>query len=170
MNISGGRAALAQTLLVSLATLTAVVALAGVLAYWTWVWFAPAAVARVGADAGPASRSDLAQGLFGASAANGVAAAPTAISIRLLGVAAAEGAQRGYAVVQLEGRQILAVREGEELAPGILLAEVHTDHVILSRNGARESLSFPERGAQSRDPAALAQPGAATPALPKVRD
>jgi len=37
------------------------------------------------------------------------------------------------------------VREGEDLAPGIRLAEVGTDHVILERGGARETLAWPGR-------------------------
>ena len=58
---------------------------------------------------------------------------------------AATGDRRGYAVVQLEPRQILAVHEGEDVAPGIRLAQVGTDHVILDRSGARETLSWPEK-------------------------
>jgi general secretion pathway protein C len=70
---------------------------------------------------------------------------PTGIAIRLLGIVAATAGRRGYAVVQLEPRQILAVREGEDVAPGVRLAEVGTDHVILERGGTRETLAWPER-------------------------
>src|SRR5487761_2548107 len=113
-----GRVNVAQTVLVSSLTLGAVALLGAVLAYWTWAWFAPRAEAT---------------------------AAPTGIAITLLGVVAASGGRRGYAVVQLEGKQILAVHEGEDIAPGIRLAEVDADHVILDRNGVRETLAWPQR-------------------------
>ena len=65
---------------------------------------------------------------------------------------AASGGRRGYAVVQLEAKQILAVHEGEDVAPGIRLAEVHADHVILERNGVRETLAWPEKKRRSPAP------------------
>jgi general secretion pathway protein C len=45
--------------------------------------------------------------------------------------------------MQFEGKQIVAVREGEDAAPGVRLAEVHPDHVILERGGVREALAWP---------------------------
>jgi general secretion pathway protein C len=84
--------------------------------------------------------------------------------MKLLGVAAASGKTRGYAVVQMEPRNILAVREGDEVAPGIRLAEVRTDHVILERNGVRETLAWPEPGTRGQP---AAQPPAPAPARPQ---
>jgi general secretion pathway protein C len=37
------------------------------------------------------------------------------------------------------------VREGQDIAPGIRLAEVRPDHVILERNGIREMLAWPKK-------------------------
>jgi general secretion pathway protein C len=31
------------------------------------------------------------------------------------------------------------------VAPGLRLAEVHVDHVVLERNGVREALAWPEK-------------------------
>jgi len=70
-----------------------------------------------------------------------------ASAVRLLGIVAAAGGGRGYAVLQLEPRQILAVREGEDVAPGIRLAQVASNHVILERGGSLETLAWPEKGA-----------------------
>ncbi len=140
-----GRSGLAQTALVSLLTLTAVALLGAVLAYWTWVWFAPRPQLRTEATAAQTGSVASAGAVFGSVPRNQAAATPTGIAIKLLGVVAASGGRRGYAVLQLEGKQVLAVHEGEDVAPGIGLARVLADHVILERNGVRETLAWPER-------------------------
>ena len=140
-----GRVNVAQTVLVSSLTLGAVALLGAVLAYWTWAWFAPRAEPRMEASTVQSGSVASAGGLFGSVPRGQATAAPTGIAITLLGVVAASGGRRGYAVVQLEGKQILAVHEGEDIAPGIRLAEVDADHVILDRNGVRETLAWPQR-------------------------
>ena len=140
-----GRSNLAQTVLVSLLTLVAVALLGAVLAYWTWAWFAPRAEPRMEPTAAQGGSVASASAVFGSVPRNQETAAPTGIAIKLLGVVAASGGRRGYAVVQLEAKQVLAVHEGEDIAPGIRLAEVHADHVILERNGVRETLAWPEK-------------------------
>jgi general secretion pathway protein C len=150
------RQSLAQTAVTSLLTLAAVALLGLVLAYWTWAWFAPRAEARVETAADEGGSVASASTLFGRVERSQNAAAPTGIAIKLLGVVAASGGRRGYAVVQLDAKQILAVHEGEDVAPGIRLAEVHTDHVILERGGIRETLAWPEKHA------------AAAPAVPSL--
>jgi general secretion pathway protein C len=139
-----GRSGLAQTALVSALTLAAVALLGAVLAYWTWAWFAPRAAQRLEPATAQGGSVASAGAVFG-SAPRLQAAAPTGIAIRLLGVVAASGGRRGHAVVQLEAKQIMAVHEGEDVAPGVRLAEVRADHVLLERNGVREKLAFPER-------------------------
>ena len=154
--ISLERSGLAQTAVVSVVTLIALVLLGLVFAYWTWAWLAPSPLARAQVEqASP--RVESAYGLFGGARSNPLAIAPTGLAIKLLGIAAAAGGRRGYAVVQLEAREIRAVREGEDVAPGIRLAEVHADHVVLARNGARETLAWPEKNAGNREK--LAPPG-----------
>lgn len=155
-----GRSNLAQTVLVSSLTLVAVALLGAVLAYWTWAWFAPRAEPRLEAIATQSGSVASASAIFGSVPRNQEAAAPTGIAIRLLGVVAASGGRLGHAVVQLEGKQILAVHEGNDLAPGIRLAEVHAAHVILERNGVRETLAWPEKKA-SAPPSAQAAPSVA---------
>src|SRR3972149_487100 len=130
-----GRSGLAQTVLVSLLTLVAVVLLGAVLAYWTWAWFAPRAEPRLEAIAAQSGSVASAGAFFGGVPRTPETAAPTGIAIRLPGVVAASGGRRGYAVVQLEAKEILAVRDGADIAPGIRLAEVHPDHVVLERGG-----------------------------------
>lgn len=161
-----GRVNVAQTVLVSTLTLVAVALLGAVLAYWTWAWFAPRAEPRMEASAVQNGSAASAGGLFGTVPRGQAAAAPTGIAIKLLGVVAASGGRRGYAVVQLEGKQILAVHEGEDIAPGIRLAEVDADHVILERNGVRETLAWPQRPGSA--PASAQVDGTAAAQTPAV--
>jgi general secretion pathway protein C len=151
--VSLDRSNLAQTAVVALVTHAALALLGFVAAYWTWSWFAPRPEARAQAAADPGGGASAGV-LFGNAQRDRNGAAPTGIAIRLLGIVAATGGRSGYAVVQLEPRQILAVREGEDVAPGIRLAEVGTDHVILERGGTRETLAWPEKSA-STEPAPL---------------
>jgi general secretion pathway protein C len=139
------RSNLAQTAVVTLATIAALALLVLVAAYWTWVWLAPLPESRAPAAADKGTAAGAAGALFGATRRDPSAPAPTGIAIRLLGVVAATGGRHGYAVVQLEAKEILAVREGEDVAPGIRLAEVGTDRVILERGGNRETLAWPEK-------------------------
>ena len=153
--VSIERSSLAQTVLVSLVTLAALVVLGLTLAYWTWSWFAPRAEPRVQSVAESVGNASSAGGLFGNVPRSRTAAAPTGIAIKLLGLVASSRRESGYAVVQLEAKENRAVREGEDIAPGIRLAEVHTDHIILERNGVRETLAWPEKARTSVPPAAL---------------
>jgi len=127
----------------SAANFAALALLAVVLGYWTWVGLAPAAAAR--APAAPESVSSVAStaGLFGTATAGAGAAASG--SIRLIGVVAAWGERRGHAVLRLDGKTSVAVLQGEDIEPGLRLAEVHVDHVVIERNGAREVLAWPEK-------------------------
>jgi len=136
---SGG----AQTLISSVATIGAVMVFGFVLAYWTWQWIAPRPEARAPA-ANVADDEGRARGLFGVTQQDGATVLLTGIPIKLLGVAAASDQRSGHAVMQLEPGKTVAVREGEDVAPGIRLAEVHADHVVLVRNGAREVLAWPQ--------------------------
>jgi general secretion pathway protein C len=140
-----GRSGLAQTVLVSLLTLAALALFGLVLAYWTWAWFAPRAEAQAEVAAGEAGNLASASLVFGRVDRNKNSVSPTGIAIKLLGVVAASGGRRGYAVVQLDAKQILAVHEGEDVIPGVRLAEVLPDHVILERGGVRETLAWPEK-------------------------
>ena len=146
---------MAATVTVSLLTFAALALLALVLAYWTWVWFAPSPAPRAEPVTLSGSSISSAQSLFGKVQQNGNAAAPTGSALKLLGVVAAAADQRGYAVIQLNAKQILVVHEGEELAPGIRLAEVHPDHIILEHNdaGTRETLTWPGKHAAVKPPA-----------------
>lgn len=179
--LSLSRSSFAQTALVSALTFTTLVLLGVVLAYWAWAWFAPRAEPKAEASAVQSGSVASAAGIFGIVPRNQESATPTGIAIKLLGVVAGSGGRRGYAVVQLEAKQILAVHEGEDIAPGIRLAEVHAENIILERNGLRESLALPEKKssvptapqtatsiAERTVPSAVPQPQVTEPISPQV--
>jgi len=126
----------------SLANVAALALLGTVLAYWSWAWLAPRPAPRAPAAAVAGGDLSAAGALFGAAAQGARAAASGAL--RLSGVLAASPGRRGHALLLLDAKQSVAVLEGEEVEPGVRLAEVHAGHVVLERNGARETLALPD--------------------------
>ena len=150
MQLSFGPPEFAETAIVTVVTIAALVLLGLVGGYWTWQWLAPRPEPHVQAQIDPSNQTASALKLFGSIQRDGTAPAPTGIAIRLLGVVAATEGRDGYAIVVLDAKQIVATREGQEIAPGIQLAEVASDHVVLDRNGVRETLAWPEKTPTAR--------------------
>lgn len=124
-------------------TVAAVALFALTAAYWTWQWLTPRSAPRAPAVPVEIRHVTSAAGLFGTALLETGSAASAGIEIRLLGVMAATAGKNGYAVLRIEPRQIITVREGRDIVPGIQLAEVAIDHVILQRDGIRQTLSWP---------------------------
>jgi general secretion pathway protein C len=131
--------------IVTAVTIAALALLGLVGGYWTWQWLAPRQEPHIQARTEPGGQIASAMDLFGRIQKDGNTPAPTGMAIRLLGIVAAAKGQDGYAVVVLDGKQIVATREGEDIAPSIRLAEVASDHVVLERDGVRETLAWPEK-------------------------
>ena len=129
-----------ETLIALTATFAAIVLLAWVLAYWTWIWFGPAPPPR-SEPVAEKPRIESAYALFGRTVT--AATAPETSGLTLLGVAAASPGRSGHSVLRVGGRETIVVREGDEVTPGVRLAEVHGDRVVLDRNGSRETLAWP---------------------------
>lgn len=150
------RSNFAQTAVVSLLTFAALALLGLILAYWTWAWLAsrpePRAQAAMQTDgrgaASAAGPTQAALALFGDAQRDRIGAAPAANALRLLGVVAASGTRPGYAVLRLDAKKTVAVLQGAEVEPGLRLVEVHVDHIVLERNGARETLAWPEKNSK----------------------
>lgn len=115
-------------------------------AYWTWQWLAPRPASRAAAAPSEIRQATSAAGLFGTAQPETGGAASAGIEIRLLGIMAATAGRNGYAVLRIEPRQIITVQEGKDIVPGIQLAAVGIDHVILERDGLRQTLSWPTTG------------------------
>jgi general secretion pathway protein C len=132
----------------SLATLASVALLGAVLAYWSWAWLAPPPAARAPAAVEAAGRTSSAAGLFRTAKEGSGPDGAASSAVRLMGVVAASGSRRGHAVLRLDSKKTVAVLQGEDIEPGLRLAEVHVDHIILERNGARETLAWPEKNSK----------------------
>jgi len=112
MQFSIDRTQLAQSAAVTLVNIAALALLALAGGYWTWQWFAPQPEppSPVQADAGGQIASALE--LFGTVQRESSALAPTGIAIRLLGVIAATEGREAFAIVVVDGKQIIAARKG----------------------------------------------------------
>lgn len=97
----------------------------------------------------------LARNLFGvadASAAKPLesqaAATETRLPLELHGVFVAEVHGDSAAIVAQKGKPGILYAIGQTLPGNAELVEVHSDHIVLRRGGARETLTFPEVKAQ----------------------
>jgi general secretion pathway protein C len=129
--------------------------LAVALAQWTWIAFTPRPVAASGHSALPgASASGFADAsvkrhLFGVGTSGLVlqqGAAP-ASSLRLLGVISPGTAGKGRAIFVSESGARRVANAGETLSAGVVLKEVHADHVVVTREGAVERIALDRRAA-----------------------
>jgi type II secretion system protein C len=136
---------------VPLLSLLLLLALAALLAHWTWRFAAPrppaaAADARAEVRLGAALETLRAARLFGAAEGTDTAAErETTLNLKLRGVFAALGGLPALAILAVDG-QDQAVATGKEVQPGVVLDAVAADHVILLNRGARERLELEEMG------------------------
>lgn len=138
-----------------------VVALGLQLAWWGWHFLLPAPTRAAASPSTGAALDDtaLARRLFGGG--DSPPAEASASDIRLKGVFAVDGATLSAAVVNWSGKD-QAVRMGQELMKGATLAEVHTDYIVVARNGGRERIELDKfrvatataSNTQSRNPSA----------------
>jgi general secretion pathway protein C len=131
-----------------LLNLLLLLALAALLAHWTWRFVAPvpplpASGARADIKLDAVLASLRAAHLFGA--AQGQAAASTeqvtSLNLKLRGVFAALGGLPAMAILGVDGRD-QAVATGYEVVPGVVLEAVAPDHVILLNRGVPERLDL----------------------------
>jgi len=128
----------------TLVTVALVLALAWLLAHWTWVFLAPAqadgaAQAVRGVDLAAVAK------LFGAAPPAGSTTPGTSASgLRLKGVIAPTPATIGSAVFNAGGKDI-AVNLGGEVQPGVTLEAVEPDHAVILRGGVRERIDLDTR-------------------------
>lgn len=148
-----GRPNFAQGTMIALATGASLFLLAMIAAYWTWQWLGPAQVMRLPTTLSTVGKASSAGGLFGSTLLAADSAPATGSGIRLLGSVAANAGHTGVALLRIDPRVTMAVREGDEILPGLRLTAVARDHVILERGGVRETLAWPSK-AGAADPAA----------------
>jgi general secretion pathway protein C len=129
----------------TLLDLALVVALGAAAAHWTWILIAPhplalpAHASAVETAAGPI----VARGLFGEP--GGTSAHQPALNLKLVGVFAPRAhaaGSPGRAVFTLATGETTSVAEGESVSPGVVLREVHPDHVLVTRDGVVQQIAL----------------------------
>jgi len=126
--------------------------LAVALAQWTWIVLTPRATAESalpGVGASGHADASVKRHLFGVGTTSLLqqqGSAP-ASSFRLLGVIAPDTAGKGRAIFAStsDGRKVVSV--GETPFAGVVLKEVHPDHVVVTRDGAVERIALDRRAA-----------------------
>ncbi|MBC7944446.1 MAG: PDZ domain-containing protein [Burkholderiales bacterium] len=130
------------------------IVLCWLLARWTWLIVSPEAIAeaagstRVSIDTAAAADSIVAAHLFGtAEAPRPVvqAAVPTSLNVKLKGVFSAVGKQPAYAILNSDNQGDRHIKAGSEVKAGVVLAEIHPQHVVLSRDGVMELVELEEK-------------------------
>ncbi len=115
-----------------------VLVLAWQLAYWTWAFVAPPQGPSAGTGEGATVDLGAIARLFGASAPQ----SGSTSGLRLKGVVAPTPGVAASAIFASGAGRDLSVYIGGEVAPGVKLVEVDPDHVVVSRNGARERVDL----------------------------
>ena len=130
------------------------------LANWFWVLFAPHAVFTAAVPERPAGLE--AGRLFGVVQSSDPASQGVALpNVQLLGVFAASAGKTGFAVLKLDDKRQVGVAEGEEVASGTRLVEVHADYVLLEHAGIQQKVNLENKYAGSANKGTLPAPVAA---------
>lgn len=136
--------------LVHLLNVLLVSLLAMSLAYWTWqLWLlssspddglSETAAVKELMPAYQASTSDLKTRWFDATSDRPVVQVRG--KIRLVGVFAAANGRPSHAIISANGAPAQTLTEGAQLASGEKIEKIHSDHVILYRDGVSERLNL----------------------------
>lgn len=127
------------------------IVLCWLLARWTWQIVSPEAIAepagaaRVSIDTAAAADFIVAAHLFGtAEAPRPVvqAAVLTSLNVKLKGVFAADGKEPAFAILNSDNQVDRHIKAGGEVKSGVVLAEIHPQHVVLNRDGTMELLEL----------------------------
>lgn len=118
------------------------------LAKWFWILFAPHPIYTAAA---PERAVAVEAGqLFGVALVTEASSQGVALpNVQLLGVFAASDSKPGFAVLKLDNSRQIGIAEGEEVAAGTRLIEVHADHVMLERTGVQQRVNLENKYAGS---------------------
>jgi type II secretory pathway component PulC len=133
--------------------LALVAAIAFACAHFTSALMAPRALAAPSHVAAPGSIDSTAivsRHLFGGGDDRLMTVRMEGSGMRLLGVLAP-----GRAILAVGNERVRSYAPGETLSAGVILKEVHADHVLVTRDGAPERVGLDRRAAR-----AALQPGA----------
>ncbi|MRW90995.1 hypothetical protein GJ699_13445 [Duganella sp. FT80W] len=145
-------------------TVLAVVLLSASLAYWGLQLFKPQQRAIAAPPPPPPMgvNLDAAKGLFG-----GQVTVAAVSNYQLKGVVAAQG-EDSAAIIAVDNKPAVALAVGKEIAPGVIVKEVHPRHVLLSEGGVIKRVDLPSDAGVSSGPAGGVQAPVA-PSAPQVQ-
>ena len=120
--------------------------------------YTPARVAPAAAaadDQRSAADQIVAASLFGKAPARAADGTPqqTDLQLVLRGVFTASDPRNASAMLESPDGRMQIVKVGGSLAPETTLQQVFSNHIVLARNGAQESLYFPTPQASAAEPA-----------------
>ena len=106
----------------------------------------PSEPVRAVTTGNPAARTQAADiapiaALFGARAGD------EAGDIRLVGVIVQGKSGEGIALLSVDSKPAVALRAGDDISPGITLAEVRADRVVVNRSGVAQEIRLPGKPA-----------------------
>lgn len=127
----------------ALLTLVLVLVLAFQLAYWTWVFVSPPRTSAKPVERADVDLAAIAR-MFGAAPPSSAGAA-SASGLRLKGVVAPTPGVAASAIFSAGAGKDISVYVDREVQPGVRLVEVHPDHVVVARAGARERIDLEAR-------------------------
>lgn len=110
------------------------------LAYWGLQLMRPAPRPHAPLPERPPASAEAAGKLFGGS----VATARAGGNFQLKGVVNAGGRANSVAIISVNGQPARALALGAEVAPGVIVSEVHERHVLLSEHGVTRQIDLTE--------------------------
>lgn len=117
------------------------IALCASAAYWAMQFIKPAQRAVIAppqtSQAEPSL--DAAASLFG-----GRSTATASSNIQLKGVVVGDNPSESVAILLANGKPAQSIRANTEIAPGVIVKEIHNTYVLLSENGALKRVELPE--------------------------
>ena len=141
-----------------LISLLALIVLAASIAYWVLQLYQPQQrpLAAAPVVSQPEPSPDAAATLFGGQPSAAIS------NFQLTGVVAA-GSANSAAIIVADGAPPVAVRIGREVAPGVVVSEVHQRYVMLTDGGVPKRIDL---ASDSRAPATMNAPTPMTAAMP----
>ena len=131
-----------------LVTFLMFIALCASLSYWGLRLFKPQAraVAAVFQQGSYEPGAGQWGGIFGASQVMQA----SATNYQLKGIVLAKTIEQSLAIISANGKPALAVAMNKEVAPGVILKEVHEQYVIVSESGVMRRVDLPQLPELSR--------------------
>lgn len=145
--------------------LALVLALAALLAHWTWIFIAPSQTLHpthaTQTDIASAARLITTQHLFGTAQSSSLISNDDSLSnIRLKGVFAALKQNHSYAILNTGAKADQTVRIGDEIQAGVTLKNVYPLYIVITHDGALKRVNLPQStGAATSIQAETAQIG-----------